>query len=360
MRDKIIGMFVGGAIGDALGAPVETWTPEKIQETHGGPVSRYVPAIGHKWFKEDEFPVGSTTDDTQLTLATAEGLIKGNENPPCIESYMDEIAAEHCKAMQSSTAGWGGSTKDAIRRLQNNVHWSDSGKTNKPMRGTGNGVPMKIAPLGAWRASPVGKDYTASLADPSFAQFCVMYSAMTHYTKMSAYAGLIHAHTVAMCLEQPDATPNDFLEMWNTIFDWPEQIKGLYDVEYLNDTDDDLQNEFSVLWGHYACHNDVHEGTRNIKTGVTDNLFGQGSCYLLHSLPFTYARFLKDPTFQGMVDLINAGGDTDTNASMFGQLIGALHGTELFKDHSWALEGLQDHDSIVRTGEQFCDTFGVA
>ena len=35
LRNKIIGMFVGGAIGDSLGLSVETWTPERIQKTHG-------------------------------------------------------------------------------------------------------------------------------------------------------------------------------------------------------------------------------------------------------------------------------------------------------------------------------------
>jgi ADP-ribosylglycohydrolase len=346
-------MFVGGAIADALGAPIETWTPKKVEEVHGGRVDRYVPAIGHKWFKEDEFPVGSTTDDTQLTLATAEGLIKGHSNPPSIESYMDGIAKAHCEAMKASTAGWGNSTVEAIRRLQNNVHWSQSGKTSNVHRGTGNGVPMKIAPLGAWLASPVGQDYQTSLVDPSFAQFCVMYSAMTHYTKMSAYAGLIHAYTIKNCLRQDDCKePNDWLELWSTIFDWPNQIKGIYDVSELNDTEDDLQTQFSGLWGHYICNEEI-------KTDVTDKLFGGGSCYLFHSLPFTYARFLKDPTLKGMIDLINSGGDTDTNGSMFGQLIGALHGIEIFDDEEWAIEGLVGYEEIVATAEKFCDTFGV-
>ena len=351
MRDKIIGMFVGGAVGDALGAPIETWTPEKVREVHGGSVEQYVLAIGHKWFKEDTFPKGSTTDDTQLTLATAEGLIEGHQNPPSVESYMDAIAQQHCGAMKESTAGWGYSTVEAIRRLQNNVHWRDSGKTTNPHRGTGNGVPMKIAPLGAWLATPVGQDYQTSLVDPSFAQFCVMYSAMTHYSRMSAYAGLIHAYTVKNCLKpDEDASADNWLELWSTIFDWPNQIKGIYDVSELNDNEDDLQTQFSALWGHYM----QNEG---INLDITDKLFGQGSCYVFHSLPFTYARFLKDPTFDGLVDLVNAGGDTDTNGSMFGQLIGATHGTSIFPD--WALEGLVGFAEIVETAERFCDTFGV-
>ena len=41
---KVLGCMLGGAIGDALGGPVEGkhWTPELIRETHGV-VDRFVP-----------------------------------------------------------------------------------------------------------------------------------------------------------------------------------------------------------------------------------------------------------------------------------------------------------------------------
>ena len=349
MRDKVIAMFVGGAIGDALGAPIETWVPDKVAEVHGGPITHYVPAIGHKWFKEDEFPVGSTTDDTQLTLATAKGLIAGDkEHDVNFDAYMDAIAQEHCAAMTASTAGWGGSTKEAIRRLQNNVHWSESGKTNNPHRGTGNGVPMKIAPLGAWFASPVGKNYDMLGPGPSHAQFCVNYSAMTHYSKMSALAGLLMAYTINYCLSD-DFTAGDLPTLWIDILNF-SQI-GACDISHLNDNEDDLLIEFRALQGHTLSHNG------RIFTEITDSLFSGGSCYVLHSLPFTFARFLKEQSFQGLLDIVNAGGDTDTNGSMYGQLVGALHGTEIFPD--WAIEGLVGYDEIVETAETFCDTFGI-
>jgi len=342
MRSKVVGMFVGGGVGDALGAPIETWTPEKVAEVHGGPITEYVPAIGHKWFKEDEFPVGSTTDDTQLTLATAKGLIAGDKDPPSIESYMDAIAQEHCAAMTASTAGWGGSTKEAIRRLQNNVHWRESGKTNNPHRGTGNGVPMKIAPLGAWYAS-------LTPGDGPDAQFCVLYSAMTHYSKMSALAGILHTFAIGSLLREQQAVEN-LIDTWLAILYTMGEEK-YYDIDHLNDSDDDIRTQFSALSGHYTTNNS------QVRTEITDRIFGDGSCYVFHSMPFTYARFLKEQSFQGLLDIVNAGGDTDTNGSMYGQLLGALHGTEVFPD--WVIEGLVGYDEIVETAERFCDTFGI-
>src|SRR5271170_7834437 len=94
-RNKIRGMLVGGAIVDALGAPVETWDLPKIVAVHGRPITGYVAPIGHKWFKVEEFLPGMTTDDTQLTVATMQGLINGHPAAKAegnFDRYMDAIA----------------------------------------------------------------------------------------------------------------------------------------------------------------------------------------------------------------------------------------------------------------------------
>jgi ADP-ribosylglycohydrolase len=57
----------GGAIGDALGAPIEFISMDQIRSTFGPQgLINYSEAYGRK---------GSFTDDTQMTLFTAEGLI---------------------------------------------------------------------------------------------------------------------------------------------------------------------------------------------------------------------------------------------------------------------------------------------
>ena len=62
------GCLLGGAVGDALGAPVEFMTLEEI-------LGRFGPAgIGE--FAQAYGKVGAITDDTQMTLFTAEGLIQ--------------------------------------------------------------------------------------------------------------------------------------------------------------------------------------------------------------------------------------------------------------------------------------------
>lgn len=65
---RTLGCLLGGAVGDALGAAVEFWPLSQIvQECGAAGVTDYLPAYGH---------AAPITDDTQMTLFTAEGLMR--------------------------------------------------------------------------------------------------------------------------------------------------------------------------------------------------------------------------------------------------------------------------------------------
>ena len=358
-RKKIQGMLIGGAIGDAWGMGVETWTPEKIKEVHPEGLPRFVAPIGHKWFDAEKHPPGTTTDDTQLTIATMRGLIDGKaeaDKTGSFDSFMDAIAKAHCDALKETDAGWGKSTREAIRRLQNGVSWRHSGKTSEKHRGTGNGVPMKISPLGAWYATSYGANMCD--ANQGFSQQCVNYSAMTHYTQMSACSGIAQAHAVYQCLwSSPDSFQKDeFIDLLcQTIWEGRlEENRGdhtFYDVSHLNETDDELQTQYEKL--AFAKN--------NLTSEKIDELFGPGSCYVYESLPFSHAWFVKDcSSMQVLQQVVEAGGDTDTNAKMVGELIGALHGIELFEqpENKWAMEMLGPiSDQLINLSDEFCNAF---
>ncbi|HWB73344.1 MAG TPA: ADP-ribosylglycohydrolase family protein [Nannocystaceae bacterium] len=62
------GCLLGGAVGDALGAAVEFMSLAEIRSRHGGRgIMEYAEVYGRR---------GGITDDTQMTLFTAEGLIR--------------------------------------------------------------------------------------------------------------------------------------------------------------------------------------------------------------------------------------------------------------------------------------------
>ncbi|WP_328909622.1 ADP-ribosylglycohydrolase family protein [Streptomyces sp. NBC_00234] len=75
LDERIAGALVGAAVGDALGGPVEGWTPEQISERHGGRINGIVgPWYGEDW--RTARPIapyhkgdGHITDDTLMTHA---------------------------------------------------------------------------------------------------------------------------------------------------------------------------------------------------------------------------------------------------------------------------------------------------
>lgn len=72
--DRYRGCLLGGAVGDALGAGVEFLSLAEIRRRHGpAGITGYVPAYGR---------LGAITDDTQMTLFTAEGLLRDRRLPP--------------------------------------------------------------------------------------------------------------------------------------------------------------------------------------------------------------------------------------------------------------------------------------
>ena len=75
----VSGCLLGGAVGDALGAPVEFMSLKEIQHRFGpAGISEYAIAYGRK---------GAITDDTQMTLFTAEGLILSQVRGGDLKAY---------------------------------------------------------------------------------------------------------------------------------------------------------------------------------------------------------------------------------------------------------------------------------
>lgn len=81
---KVYGCLMGGAIGDALGGPVEGWTPDQIRATYGGNLGRFVPyqrgPSYHAHFGEGE-RIGAYTDDTRLKHLLCQAIVEAGGMP---------------------------------------------------------------------------------------------------------------------------------------------------------------------------------------------------------------------------------------------------------------------------------------
>jgi ADP-ribosylglycohydrolase len=118
-KEKIKGSLILGAIGDCVGGSYEGMT-----------------SIDYIDFNTD----WSISDDTQLTLATAEAIINKNRIDP--ESIAKSFLDWYNKGMLS---GLGASTLKALRELQVGGHWALVGRQGE--FAAGNGAAMRIAPL---------------------------------------------------------------------------------------------------------------------------------------------------------------------------------------------------------------------
>lgn len=77
LYDKVLGMLVGSAIGDAMGAPTEMWSRESIQLEYGfvDGLDSMVREVSPEGTWKPNLPAGGTTDDTRWKVLTANYLL---------------------------------------------------------------------------------------------------------------------------------------------------------------------------------------------------------------------------------------------------------------------------------------------
>lgn len=320
-------MFLGIAIGDALGMPVESWTQERIKETYGY-VKEYKVPDGHKWFNGQ--PAGMTTDDTQLSVAVAEALM---QKPACMEAQKEW----HIAALKESTMGWGNSTRNSVRNLANGAHWSESGKGQS---GLGNGVAMKIAPAAAYLFSV--RKSKSKMAEGF--KFIRRLNLMTHYTHMSLCTTMSQVFAIIVALKYNPSNSQSMIEKLKEFVIAACRKEKEILITY-NESEDDITARFEKLFS------EPHDTQKLIED------FGGGSCYCYNSIPFTFGFFLNNPcSVDNLYEVINAGGDTDSNASMLGALLGALNGSSIFPSN--LVDELPEKDKILDVAERFAGKFG--
>jgi ADP-ribosyl-[dinitrogen reductase] hydrolase len=343
MRDKVRGMMLGIGIGDALGLVVETWSKERIKDTYPEGIRDYKVPKGHKWYKNQL--AGTWTDDTQLTIATAKGLMERRDFDLDIQAkHMVLAMKEAMKGAEnvggSGVPGWGYTTVRAVRLLANNVPWDESGKAKDPNLGHGNGVVMRQSPIAAMWAT------NRSLTPDVFYQNLINFSAMTHYTQQSAIATLVHNEVLTSCLfiDPSIYHVNDLIDN----FEYAYHRFNLLNTDHLVKTPIDMWEQFAKITESKGWDADKIIAT-----------FGGGSCNVGHSLPFCYAFWVNNhDNVQLLFDVIEAGGDTDTNASIVGSMLGALHGKSIFPRR--LVNGLVHRDEILTLADDFCDKFEIA
>ncbi|MFP3853184.1 MAG: ADP-ribosylglycohydrolase family protein [Anaerolineales bacterium] len=164
--DRVEGMLLGLAIGDALGAVSEGMRPES-RRARFGEIRDYPPNP-----RAGGRPVGTPTDDSQLAFYTIEHLLDRDRLEP---------AALGKKFAHEPIFGIGGTVSTALRNIRRGVPWHEAGP-----RSAGNGALMRIAPVLLPHLRKGGKELYADAAlaamlthnDPASTAACVAFIAM--------------------------------------------------------------------------------------------------------------------------------------------------------------------------------------
>ncbi|HAO54009.1 MAG TPA: hypothetical protein DCR03_00260 [Gammaproteobacteria bacterium] len=320
-KQQFIGALVGCAIGDALGAPIEGWTREKILGLDG--LTERYRQVHHK-NRNIHFPMGQYTDDTQLTLAIVRGILDYGE----VDG--GAIAAQFVKLWESKEiVGAGVVATNAVQRLIRGIPWNEAALSDdEPW----NGAAMRIAPIGVWN-----HDRPERMKGDVFTT-----SVITHRHPQAISGALAIAGAVSFVVTHEKFSANELLtaiadivvtsdrelaEHVLLISDWialPE-IEALHCLDALMSEESNLSRdgwfgvpvmtEPTVLMALYAFIRSPNDFTQTVETALC------------------------------------AGGDVDTTAAIAGAISGAYNGVSALP-RSLALTVLNSEE-IHRLGEQF-------
>jgi ADP-ribosylglycohydrolase len=154
LLDAVYGCFIGAAVGDALGAPVEGWNYWRIREEHGRLEDLAASALGNT-----NGSPGGVTGDTALRQYVALAIVRkeGRIGP-------DDLAALWIE--KGSTALFGSNERIVFEKLSQGVSPWDSGRGGTPS----GAATAAVVPIGIINAANPVQAYQDGYAVASVIQ----------------------------------------------------------------------------------------------------------------------------------------------------------------------------------------------
>lgn len=335
-EDRVKGVLISAALGDAFGAPVEKLSREEIERNYG-----YVTTLKTKWYKEvlgEEATLGKRrgngiiTDDTLMILALCRVYRKEKRH---LDAY--DLANEFTKeiAFRKTFIPEFDRETFIIDRLfypEKHIFLRHVLANCEPREGgIGNmvncGAAMYITPIGIVNAGNPFAAYNEAIAFAS-----------GHQVSYGLEAAGVLAACVA-CAFTSNATVEDVVETAialakdgtkQAIIALTKQAKELKESQCPYDEVVSILHECIAPFS--PMRDDVHRKIE--KVGIPSNHYTPSRLFSIEELPLALAFIVYNDGeyYKSILDGINSGRDTDSIGVMVGSILGAMYGTKFIKE----------------------------
>ena len=316
LQNRFRGCLLGGAVGDALGAPVEFLDLDEIVRAYGEQgIHDYAPAYGK---------LGAITDDTQMTLFTAEAMLSAHlaaalqSHEPdffraAVGSYARWLMTQENSRLLTSTSAkpsWLLQQKKLFSRRAPGTTCLSALQTSrgKVTRATndskGCGGVMRIAPVGMYFAHSLSREHRSGRVPPDI------------FATGRDLAAITHGHPCGFL------SAGAFAIMVSLILDGIPLIDAIHAAkEEIRKHPAHKETLAAIEKAESLANSRPHEraALRELGKGfVAEEALAMGIYCALSARDFEDAIILA----------VNHSGDSDSTGSITGNLLGAAAGVE--------------------------------
>ncbi len=274
--NKILGAGVGAVIGDSFGMPLE------FDYDFEGPVKEmHSSSDFHGLMSEYHLPPGTFTDDTQMALALIDSILINKLVIP------EKVAAHFVKWYDGKPKDVGAYTASILSKIKpDGSNWKEISTTiyEKKPQSSANGATMRTWPI------PI---FCNSLSQDKVIKNALIQANTTHLNPDAAYSAVFVSLLIYKLIN------NETLD---------KAIEDSYDV-----IKDEISYELAL------AINEAHKLDYKDLDG--------GSGWIVDTMSVVMWSIKNTTSFKdAIIAAANVKGDTDTNASITGGIVGALYG----------------------------------